>query len=125
MSVHGKRYDEGRATIDREKLYAPGEAVILQRYTSDPLFAGELDVLSRDRGLQVLSLPGRRRSPDSWLGDHVGDVDDCAALRYWVPDIAERDVYVCGPPEWTAAVRRTLAAAGLPAAQLHVENFGW
>ena len=69
-------------------------------------------------------LPGRRRSPDSWLGEEA-PADDLTLLRLWVPDIAERDVYVCGPPEWTAAVRRTLAAAGLPAAQLHVENFGW
>jgi large subunit ribosomal protein L1 len=27
MSAHGKRYREGRATIDREKLYPPAEAV--------------------------------------------------------------------------------------------------
>jgi ferredoxin-NADP reductase len=42
-----------------------------------------------------------------------------------VPDIAERDVYVCGPQAWTDAVRATLAAAGLPAVQLHVETFAW
>ena len=46
-------------------------------------------------------------------------------LRQWIPDIAEHDVYVCGPPEWTASVRRTLHAAEVPAAQVHVENFGW
>ena len=46
-------------------------------------------------------------------------------LRRWIPDIAEHDVYVCGPPEWTAAVDRTLHAAGVPAARVHVENFGW
>jgi ferredoxin-NADP reductase len=34
-------------------------------------------------------------------------------------------VYVCGPPGWTAAVRRTLVEAGLPAARLHVEEFAW
>ncbi len=27
MSAHGKRYDEARGAIDREKLYAPGDAV--------------------------------------------------------------------------------------------------
>jgi len=32
---------------------------------------------------------------------------------------------VCGRQAWTASVRATLAAAGLPAARLHVETFGW
>ena len=48
--------------------YAPGEAVLLQRFTDEPLFARELSVLAAERGLEVLMLPGRRRSPDSWLG---------------------------------------------------------
>ncbi|MFB9386600.1 ferric reductase-like transmembrane domain-containing protein [Pseudonocardia petroleophila] len=101
--------------------YAPGDAVLIQRGT--PLFARELDVLARERGLRVLHLPGPRRAPDSWLCS--GPADDRTALLGWVPDVAERDVYVCGPEEWTAAVRRTLVAAGLPAAQLHVESFAW
>lgn len=105
--------------------YAPGEAILVQRYTSEPLFAGELEALTRDRGLQVLSLPGRRRGPDSWLGDRIGEVDELTALRWWVPDIAERDVYVCGPEAWTALVRATLVAAGLPADLIHVETFRW
>jgi ferredoxin-NADP reductase len=104
--------------------YAPGDAVLLQRAARRPLFARELDILARERGLQLLWLPGRRRSPDSWLGEEA-PADDLTLLRSWVPDVAERDVYVCGPPEWTASVRRTLAAAGLPATRLHVENFGW
>jgi ferredoxin-NADP reductase len=107
---------------------APGEVVVLHRYTEEPLFGPEFLALSHERGLQVLDLPGRRRSADSWLGDRVGStsqVDDLTALRYWVPDIAERDVYVCGPQPWTDLVRRTLADAGLPPDQLHLETFAW
>jgi ferredoxin-NADP reductase len=47
------------------------------------------------------------------------------ALRDWVPDLAERDVYVCGPEEWTETVRRVTQAAGLPSGQLHIEKFRW
>jgi len=108
-----------------ELPYAPGEAVLLQRGTGQPLFARELDVLAAERGLQVLWLPGHRRAADSWVGATGGPADDVALLRRWVPDVAERDVYVCGPQAWTASVRATLAAAGLPAARLHVETFGW
>jgi predicted ferric reductase len=105
--------------------YAPGEAVLMQRYTSEPLFTGELQALSRDRGLEVLWLPGHRRRSDSWLGDHVGRIDDLTALRYWVPDIAERDVYVCGPERWTALVRSTLLRAGVQSQLVHLETFAW
>jgi ferredoxin-NADP reductase len=111
--------------LAEELPYAPGEAVLLQRGTGQPLFARELDVLAAERGLQVLWLPGHRRAADSWVGATDDPADDVTLLRRWVPDIAERDVYVCGPEAWTASVRATLAAAGLPAARLHVETFGW
>jgi ferredoxin-NADP reductase len=109
--------------------YAPGDAVLLQRFADEPLFADELDVLARERGLRVVPLPGHRRAADSWLGSSSPDpgadgANDLAALRHWVPDIAERDVYVCGPEAWVRSVRRSTTAAGLPAGQFHVETFG-
>lgn len=106
--------------------YAPGGgAVLLHRFTDRPLFEHEFAVLARERGLRVLNLPGHRRAPGSWLGAGVGTADDATALRYWVPDIAERDVYVCGPEGWAEDVRRSCEAAGLPPEQFHVESFGW
>ena len=105
--------------------YAAGDAVLLYRYRDRPLFAQEISVLARERGLGVIWLPGRRRAPDSWLGHGVGDADDLTALTYWVPDIADRDVYVCGPEEWADDVARTTAAAGVPAERFHAESFGW
>jgi predicted ferric reductase len=103
----------------------PGEVVVLQRYAERPLFRQELEVLARERGLRLLWLPGHRRGADSWLGEGPGWADDLTALRYWVPDIAERDVYVCGPEPWTAMVCRCVEAAGVPAERLHIENFAW
>jgi predicted ferric reductase len=105
--------------------YAPGDAVYVERYADAPLFAPEVDALSRERGLQVLRLPGHRRADDSWLPHGVGRVSDVDALRGWVPDIAERDVYVCGPEVWADLVRRDLFAAGLPPERLHLETFRW
>ena len=105
--------------------YAPGDAVLLYRYADRPLFEAELHQLAQQRGLQVLGLPGHRRAPGSWLGHGVGTASDLAALTWWVPDIADRDVYVCGPEPWAADVRRTTEAAGLPADRFHVESFGW
>ncbi len=105
--------------------YAWGDAVLLQRFTDVPLFRDELAVLAAERGLQVVELPGRRRAAASWLGrgTDVGGADDVAVLRGWLPDLAERDVYVCGPPAWTASLTTALLAAGLPPDQLHLESF--
>jgi predicted ferric reductase len=108
--------------------YAPGDAILVQRYTGEPLFAREFHALAEQRGLLVLALPGHRRSTDSWLGQGIGSpaqVGDVEALRRWIPDIAERDVYVCGPEHWTDLVKRTLDEAGLPSDQFHLETFKW
>ncbi|GLF92951.1 ferredoxin reductase family protein [Streptomyces yaizuensis] len=45
------------------------------------------------------------------------------ALAELVPDIAERDVYVCGPPGMTGAVRGSLRELGVPRTQIHFERF--
>jgi ferredoxin-NADP reductase len=104
----------------------PGDCLLLHRWTTEALFVRELDVLERERGLAVLSLPGPRRHDGSWLPRGVDErVDDVTALLRWVPDIAERDVFVCGPARWTSLVRATLTTAGLPEDRLHLETFGW
>lgn len=105
--------------------YGPGEAILVERFKHQPLFAAEIDTLADERGLQVLRLPGHRRHPDSWLGDGVGQADDLTALLHWIPDIADRDVFVCGPQYWTDLVRRTLTAAGHSPYRLHLETFAW
>ena len=55
----------------------------------------------------------------------TSEVSDAVALRQWVPDLAERDVYVCGPQAWNDLVLRDLDALGVPRAQVHVESFAW
>jgi predicted ferric reductase len=103
-----------------------GDCVVLHRYRRAPLFGAELDEIARRRGLALLDLPGSRRAPDSWLPSGIDlRVDDVSALLFWVPDIAERDVFVCGPDAWTALVRRSLLTAGVPSDCLHLETFSW
>lgn len=106
--------------------YAPGDAVLIQRHGGDALFAAELETLRTERGLEVVRLPGRRRRPDSWLGTGTAvEIDDVAALARLVPDLAERDLYLCGPDDWTASVRRAAVSAGLSRQHIHVETFRW
>ena len=105
--------------------YAPGDALVLYRTSSAPIFVDELNELAQRRGLVVWGLPGRRRAPDSWLGSGVDAPSDLAALTSWVPDVADRDVFVCGPRPWTELVLRDLRAAGVPEHHIHLENFAW
>lgn len=105
--------------------YAPGEVVLVHRYKGQALFERELQALADRRGLEVVWMPGRRRAPGSWLGDGIAPVSDTAALLQWVPDIAERDLFVCGPEEWARDVVASARAAGLPPENTHVESFGW
>ena len=105
--------------------YAPGEAILLQRYTDEPLFAREFDLLASTRGLQVLPLPGHRLTSTSVLGPACYGVDELTALRGWIPDLAERDVFLCGPTPWTNGVEALMTAAGVPPDRIHTESFGW
>ena len=89
------------------------------------MFAAELVELGRSRGMTVWYVDGPRRAAGSWLSDVTAGASDLAALRHWVPDVAERDVYVCGPSAWTRSVLRDLLAAGVPTDHIHLEYFGW
>lgn len=105
--------------------YAPGDAMLIHRYVGEPLYRDEIEHLVTTRGLRLVPSPGHRRAPGSWLGDGAGDVDDLQALLWWIPDIADRDVYVCGPKQWTELVRATCLASGLPPERFHLETFKW
>jgi predicted ferric reductase len=108
-----------------EELAPVGDVVVLHRASGPGAFAQDLHRLA-ERGVRVLHLPGRRRTATSWLGDaHAGPFTDLAALRHWVPDIARRDVYVCGPTPWADLVVADLHRAGVPETHVHVEAFGW
>ena len=61
----------------------------------------------------------------SWAITH-GDGRDLLStlhLLELVPDIAERDVYLCGPPAMAAYIRKSVRAARVPRRQVHAERF--
>ncbi len=97
----------------------PGDVTLLYRAASheDVVFRDELHAIADRVGVDVRILPG------SDVGDDHTDQLGIPALRYHVPDIADRDVFVCGPPAMLNAVRRRLAALGVPNRQVHYERF--
>ena len=84
------------------------------RSREEIVFRGELDELAERRRARVVYL----------LGDDP-DLVSAGSLTRLVPGLAARDVYLCGPPGLSDAVRRSLAEAGLPRSQLHEERFSF
>ncbi|GAB3382821.1 ferredoxin reductase family protein [Amycolatopsis echigonensis] len=111
-----------------ELPYHPGGAVLLYRAgrPDELLFRRELEDLAARRGVRIHYLVGRRtRDRSSWLPAGYAPVPDDVVLRDLLPDIADHDVYVCGPDAWTAAVIGSARRAGVPADRVHSELFAW
>lgn len=116
-----------------EELQAgPGELTIIYRGNSPEtmVLGEEVAELAQARGARAYFLVGprgtaRRRSRRSWLPAGLGDSGDLAALSRMVPRLTSHDVYICGPDAWTRSVLATLRQAGVPAPQIHTEEFTW
>ncbi|MFG2806582.1 ferredoxin reductase family protein [Streptomyces massasporeus] len=104
-----------RALLEEEPA---GDVVVLYRVRSeqDAVLVDEVRALVGDRGGRLHLLTGRTGE-----GNQPFEPD---ALRALVPDLAERDVYVCGPPAMTSAVLGALRGLKVPRSQVHAERFG-
>jgi ferredoxin-NADP reductase len=97
---------------------SPGDLTLVYRARSeqDLVFREELQALAKQRSANLHFVVGSRTE----LGR---DPLSAAALRVNVPDLPAHEVYLCGPPGMTEAVRRALRAAGVPQRQIHSESF--
>ena len=87
----------------------------------DIAFRKELDKLATDHGVRVEYLPSDRsllgRPAEEWLRP--------MNLAHIVPDVAEREVYVCGPAGLATYVSRGLETLGVAPNQIHTEAFSF
>jgi predicted ferric reductase len=93
---------------------------LLYRATSpgDVIFRDELEALVHARGATLHMLVGRREElPVDPLGPTL--------LRQLVPDIRDRDVFVCGPEGMVDHVLASLGRLGVPTRQVHSERFAF
>jgi predicted ferric reductase len=85
----------------------------------DVVFKDELDALVAARGGSVHYIVGRR-------GQEVHPHPFAARfLMAAVPDLRQRDVFICGPRTLVEDVVGTLRTIGVPARQVHVERFAY
>jgi predicted ferric reductase len=96
---------------------SPGGITLLYRATdeSEILFRSELDRLARDWGIEVRYVLGRRDAKPGPLS--------ARRLRRLVPDVARRDVYLCGPPGMMDEATEGLRSLGVRRSQVHQERF--
>jgi predicted ferric reductase len=114
-----------RALLEDSHL-APGEATILLRASreSDQYLWDEMQQLADRSGAALYTMVGARPTDvETWLSER--DLDRGVSLRSVFPDLANSDLYVCGPQPWTDLVVDDARATGLPAHQIHTERFDW
>lgn len=98
----------------------PTDAIFLygNRAENEIVLRKELDALATRLNMPIHHV----LSDDSkWTGEK-GFIDQEKITRL-VPDVAERDIFLCGPPPMMAGIMKALDALDVPPGQIHYERF--
>jgi predicted ferric reductase len=98
---------------------APGELALIYRVIGeeDLVFRGELEEIARERSADLFFVVGDHRTPEG------RELLSSAHLLRLIPDIVEREVYLCGPYPMMVWTEENLRGAGVPHSQVHSERF--
>jgi predicted ferric reductase len=102
------------------------DVVVVHRARSGEqlVLSEELRDLTNRRGGRYVTVTGPRATGrQTWLPAAAAHLTDAQALVQLVPDVAERDVFLCGAPGWLDAARQAALESGVPADRIHVERF--
>lgn len=96
-----------------------GDIVLIYRVVGeeDLIFRAELERIAARRGIALHFLVGDHRDPacrDFLCPDHLSEL---------VPDIADREVYLCRPPAMIRIIQKNVRAAGVPRRHIYAERF--
>jgi predicted ferric reductase len=106
-----------RALLD---TFGPDDDVVLLYRVitdDDAVFAEELRRFANERRIRVHVIAGAE------IGDDNTDLLSVPALQRGVPDVRNRDCFVCGPPGLIDAVTHRLRKLHVADAQIHYERF--
>lgn len=100
-----------------EDLPAGTDVVVLLRASraADLVHRAEVAELVKHRGGQLHEITGPRHRVRL----------DARSLHHAVPDIARRDVYICGPEGFSAEIGQAAEWLGVAPEQIHTESFGF
>ena len=96
-----------------------GDVIVIYRVVRDEdvIFRAELENLARERGITLFFVVGDHATEDG------ARLLSPSHLQELVPDIAERQVYVCGPPAMTDQLGRNVRRANVHPRFIHTEKF--
>jgi predicted ferric reductase len=110
-----------RSMIEQQvALDERGNSVLLygNRTEADTIFLQELHELGSKIAMPIHNVLSEQKG---FKGEN-GFVDQEKISRL-VPDVRERDVFLCGPPPMMAAIVKQLKELGVPESQIHYERF--
>jgi ferredoxin-NADP reductase len=87
--------------------------VVRASTTADIVLRDEVAALIRERGGRFLEVVGSRHKVRM----------DATTLRRLVPDLAARDVYICGPQGFSERVAKAASRMGVKRDRIHQEGF--
>ena len=96
-----------------------GDVVVIYRVLreEDIVFRAELDRLAQERGITIHYIAGHHAAPH---GERIMSPEH---LRELMPDIEEREIYVCGPPRMADFIEGNVRNAGVPSRYIHTDRF--
>ena len=103
-----------------EELPGPAGSITLiyrASHESELVFRAEIEALAAARNARIVYITGPRNQAQDPLG--------ATGLAQLVPDLAERDIFMCGPTAMMLAINRSLRQLGVPANQVHWERFAY
>jgi predicted ferric reductase len=96
-----------------------GDLALIYRVVreEDLIFRDELEALAQRRGIALHYVLGDHRTPGNER------LMSAPHLRELLPDIAGREVYLCGPPAMMKILERNVRRAGVDAHHIHIDRF--
>jgi predicted ferric reductase len=110
-----------RSLIEERTLQSvPGSSILLfgNKSLGDTALLSELEELGEKIKMPIYNVLSEQT-------DYKGEKGyvDGEKISRLVPDVKERDVFLCGPPPMMAGVVAALKKLGVPASQIHYERF--
>lgn len=105
---------------DQARRGESGNAILLygNRTLEETVFWDELTLLGKQIAMPIYNVLSDQKD---YSGEH-GFIDG-EKIKRLVPDVAERDVFLCGPPAMMWGIIAQLKELGVPANQVHYERF--
>jgi len=105
---------------ERATWQKPGDSVLIygNRTVGDSTLLDELKTYAAKIKMPIHNVLSEQK-------DYRGEKGyvDGEKIKRLVPDVAQRDVYLCGPPPMMASIVASLKQMGVPSGQIHYERF--